>query len=91
MGEPQPEVEAPVVLATTTLVGNVSLNATPVRAAVLAAGLVMVKVRVEVPFSAMVLGEKALLIVGGTSTANVAAAVAPVPPLVEVTFPVVLV
>jgi len=67
------------------------LNARPVRLAVLAAGLVMVKVRVEVPFSAIVLGEKAFVMDGGTSTASVADAVPPVPPLVELTLPLVLV
>ncbi len=78
------------VLATCTPPGNVSLTATPVRVALLAPGLVMVRVKVEIPFARMTLGAKALVRVGGTSTAKVAEAVPPVPPLVEVTAPVVL-
>ena len=54
-------------------------------------GLVMVRVRVEVPFSAMLVGENALVMVGGISTEMFAVAVAPVPPSFELTLPVVLV
>ena len=89
--DPPHVLERPGVLATCTPLGKLSLTATPVRLAMLAAGLVMVRVRAEVPFSAMLLGEKLFVIVGGTSTANVAEAVEPVPPLVELTLPVVLV
>ena len=78
------------VLATCTPVGKVSLTARPVRITVLPVGLVMVRVRVEVPPTAMLLGEKALVIVGGISTDKVAEAVPPVPPFVELTLPVVL-
>jgi hypothetical protein len=52
------------------VVGNVSENATPVRATVFTVGFVRVKVMVEVPFTGMVLGEKALLIEGGATTSN---------------------
>ena len=45
---------------------------------------------VVVPFSGKMLTPKALLKVGGIATINVALAVLPVPPLVEVTLPVVL-
>jgi len=79
------------VLATTTLVGNVSLTASPVRAAVLPAGLVMVSVRVEGVLIGTLVGENALLMVGGFSTFNVADAVPPVPPSFELTLPVVLI
>src|SRR5882757_9445802 len=52
--------ERPFGVETTSPVGNVSVNATPVSATVFAAGLVMVKVRVVVPFSGIVVGLKAL-------------------------------
>jgi hypothetical protein len=77
-------------LATVMPVGNVSVNATPVKATALAAGLVMVNVRDVVPFSAMAAGLKTLAIEGGATTLMLAEAVPPVPPSVEVTFPVVL-
>src|SRR5947208_8222385 len=78
-------------LATVKPVGSVSVNPTPVRAAVLAAGLVIVNVSEVVAFNAMVLGLNTLTIVGGASTTKVAVLlVAPVPPLVELTAPVVL-
>ena len=44
-----------------------------------------------VPFSGMLAAPKAFVIVGGVATVRLAEAVLPVPPLVEVTFPVVLV
>jgi len=78
-------------LATTTPLGNVSLTATPVRATVLAAGLVMVRVRVDVPPTRMPVGPNALTMVGGATAVNAAEAVVPVPPFVELTAPVVLV
>ena len=72
-------------------VGRVSLKATPVRPTVLAAGFVIVKVSVVVAFTATPLAPKALLIVGGATTARLAVLLAePVPPSAEVTFPVVL-
>jgi len=78
------------VLATCRFAGNVSLTASPVRAAVLPAGLVMVSVRVEGVLIGTLAGENAFVIVGGFSTFNVADAVVPVPPFAELTFPVVL-
>jgi hypothetical protein len=77
-------------LATVSPVGSVSLNATPVSATALAAGLVMVKVNEVVAFSAIVEGLNILAIEGGATTLMLAEAVPPVPPSVEVTFPVVL-
>src|SRR5688572_3508594 len=49
-GEPQPEVEAFGVAATSVPAGKESVKATPVRA-VPALGLLMVKVKVEIPLT----------------------------------------
>jgi len=85
---------APLGVAMTIPEGKVSVKPTPFSgpftASVLAAGLVRVKVRVEVPLSATSPGENDLAITGGATTTSVAVAVPPVPPLVEVTAPVVL-
>src|SRR5262249_9788922 len=54
-------------------------------------GLLMLNVSDVVPFSGMLAAPKALLIDGGLATVKLAVAVLPVPPLVEVTAPVVLV
>jgi hypothetical protein len=81
---------APGVAATCRPDGKVSVTATPLNAVELF-GLVMVKVRVEVPLTATLVGEKALLMLGGATTVSVAVLLAaPVPPLVELTAPVVL-
>jgi len=80
---------APFGVATNTLPGSVSLNATPNWESGFPAGLVIVKVRVETPFGAIVEGLNALAIDGGASTWIVAVAVPPVPPCVEVTLLVV--
>src|ERR1700687_3903244 len=78
------------VAATCRPPGKVSVTATPLKA-VPVLGLVMVKVRVEVPPTATLVGEKALLILGGATTVReVVLLVVPVPPLVELTAPVVL-
>jgi hypothetical protein len=79
------------LLATVNPVGSVSVNATPVRATEFAAGLVMVNVSEVVPFNGTLLGVNTLAMDGGATTAMLAEAVPPVPPSVEVTFPVVLV
>ncbi len=76
-----------VALATVRPVGNVSVNATPLRATALAAGLVMVNVSDVVAFSAMLLGLNTLAMDGGATTLIAAEAVPPVPPSVEVTLP----
>src|SRR5258708_4449753 len=82
---------SPGVDATCNPLVSVSLNAIPVSALVLLAGLVMVNVTVVVPFSAMFAAPNALLIVGGATTVKTAVLlVVPVPPSVEVTAPVVL-
>ncbi len=78
-------------LATVNPVGIVSLKATPVKATVLAAGLVMVNCNEVVAFSGMLLGLNSLEIVGGATTVRTAVLlVVPVPPSVEVIAPVVL-
>jgi hypothetical protein len=71
-------------LATFSPEGNGSENAMPLRLWV-ALGLVMVKVRVELPPWLMVAGEKALLIVGGVPTVNVAVLL--VVPVLSQTYP----
>lgn len=76
--------------ATVRPVGSVSVKATPVRGSTFAAGLVIVKVKEVVAFSAIDEGAKTLAIDGGASTFTLAVAVPPVPPSVEVTLPVVL-
>ena len=84
---PQTVAEA---LATVRPVGSVSVNATPVKATVLAAGFVMVNVSDVVALSPIVAGLNTLAIDGGATTLTLAEAVPPVPPSVEVTLPVVL-
>jgi hypothetical protein len=80
-----------VALATVKPVGSTSVNATPVSDTVFAAGFVMVKVNEVVAFSAMLVGLKTFAIDGGATTLSVAVLlVAPVPPSVELTAPVVL-
>ena len=81
---------SPLGVATTIPAGNVSVNATPVSATVLAAGFVMVKVSEVVPFNGIAVAPKALAIDGGATTLMLAEAVPPVPPSVDVTLPVVL-
>ena len=77
--------------ATVKPVGSVSLKATPVRAAVFAAGLVMVNCSDVVAFRAMLVGLKTLAMDGGANTDKTAVLlVVPVPPSVDVTAPVVL-
>jgi hypothetical protein len=86
--EPQPLVLALGDAATCNPAGKESVKATPV-SAVPAFGFVIVKVSVLTPPTATGFGENALAILGGESTVSVSAPVLPVPPLVEVTFPVV--
>ena len=76
--------------ATTNPAGRLSVKATPVRARVVF-GLLMLNVSEVVPFSGMLAAPKALVMLGGVATVKFAVAVLPVPPLVEVTFPVVFV
>ena len=78
------------VAATTTPAGRLSVNATPLRA-LNVLGFVMVKLNVLLLFNAMLMGLNDLVMVGGATTVTLADAVLPVPPLVELTAPVVLV
>jgi hypothetical protein len=87
---PLQELVSAFGVATTNPVGSVSAKATPVSAAVLAAGFVIVNVRAVIPFNATVEGLNAFAIEGGATTMTLADAVPPVPPCVEVTAPVVL-
>src|SRR5579859_3780676 len=88
---PPQVLDSPFGVATTSPMGSVSVKATPASATVLAAGLVMVKVSVVVPFNGIDAAPKALAIEGGATTARTAVLlVAPVPPSVEVIAPVVL-
>jgi hypothetical protein len=77
-------------VATCSPAGSVSLNATPVRASDVF-GLLSVKVSEVFAPTRMLAAPNALVIVGGVPTVKLAEAVLPVPPLVEVTLPVVLV
>src|SRR5262249_8410842 len=86
---PPQEVLAPGVAATCNPEGSESVNATPVSDTV-ELGLVMVNVSVVVPLRAMLDEPNPLLIEGGATTVMLADAVLPLPPLVEVTLPVVL-
>jgi hypothetical protein len=81
---------SPFGVATTIPAGSVSVNATPVSVTAFAAGFVIVNVSDVVPFSGRLDAPKAFAIDGGTTTLMLADAVPPVPPSVEVTFPVLL-
>ncbi len=76
--------------ATANPAGNVSVNASPVSVTLLF-GFDTVKVSEVVPFSGMLAAPNAFVIVGGLATVRFAVPVFPVPPLVDVTAPVVLV
>lgn len=76
--------------ATTRPTGSVSVNASA-ESTLLEFGLVMLKVSDVVPFSGMLSAPNDFVIDGGAATLRLAVAVLPVPPLVDVTAPVVLV
>lgn len=80
----------PFGVATISPDGKLSVNATPASAAVLPAGLTMVKLRVVLPCIGISESPKDLLMDGGKSTATLAEAVPPVPPSVDVIAPVTL-
>jgi hypothetical protein len=69
--------------------GKVSVNPTPVNATV-AFGLVIVKLIVTTPMIGDTDFENDLLMVGGATTVIEAMALVPVPPLAELTLPVLL-
>jgi hypothetical protein len=83
-------VAKPFGVATCKPAGNVSLKAMPVSASEVF-GLLSVKVSEVFAPTRMLAAPKALVMVGGVATVRLAEAVLPVPPFVEVTFPVVLV
>jgi len=76
-------------VATVTPAGSVSVKLIPVRFCV-AFGLLMVNVSEVVAPSSTLEAPNALVIVGGVATVSVAEAVLPVPPLADVTAPLVL-
>src|SRR6266481_9928985 len=76
-------------VATTSPAGRMSVKAIPLSATVVF-GLLMVKVSDVAPFSGIWAAPNALLMVGGLATVRLEVAVLPVPPLVELTLPVVL-
>jgi hypothetical protein len=80
----------PLGVATTSPAGKLSVNATPVSVTVFAAGLVIVKLKLVVPFTGIMAAPNDLLIVGGDATVKVAEAVPPAPPSVELIAVVVL-
>lgn len=85
-----PQVFAiPLGVAKTNPAGRASVNANP-DSAMAAFGFCSVNVRLVTPPTGLLAAPKALLIVGGLATDRFAAAVFPVPPLVELTVPVVL-
>ncbi len=88
---PRPHGSLTIALATVSPVGRMSFNVTGLRATVLTAGLVIVIVSVVVACNGMVVGLNTLATTGGATTIRLALAVLPVPPLVELTAPVVLV
>jgi len=80
--------DPPGLLATTRPAGKLSVKPTPVSD--IEFGLLRVKVSNVEPFSGIVDAPKAFVIVGGASTVSGAVLLAaPVPPLVELTAPVV--
>ena len=78
-------------VATTKPAGKLSVNASPVSAAVFDDGFAMVNERLVDPFKGIVAAPNALTIAGRAATLKLAVAVLPVPPLVDVTAPVVFV
>src|SRR5215831_14003911 len=76
--------------ATTSPAGRLSVKANPLSVTLLF-GLLMLMVSKVVPFSGIFVGANVLVTLGGAATVRVAVLlVAPVPPLVELTAPVVL-
>src|SRR5215469_15231982 len=80
----------PGVFATTSPAGRLSTKARPV-SAVLTFGFWIEKTSVVEAFSGMLAAPNAFAIVGALMTARLAEDELPVPPLVDVTLPVVLV
>jgi hypothetical protein len=83
MVPPPQEPLSPLGVATTSPPGKVSVKPTPVNE-VPVFGLLMVKLRLVLPFSGMDATPKLLLIDGGAITVTDVMAVPPVPPLADV-------
>lgn len=84
-----PQVLLDPALATCNPDGRLSVNESPVIVR-LELGLVIVNVKPVVPLSGIDNAPKAFTVVGGVATLRLAKAVLPVPPLVELTLPLVL-
>ena len=85
-----PPPQVPITPLADSPAGSVSVNATPLSATVVF-GFVIVNDSDVVPFNAIVDAPKLLVIDGGAPTVIIAVFdVEPVPPSVELTFPVVL-
>jgi len=80
----------PLGVASSNPAGRLSVNVSPVSGNP-ALGFWIVKVKLVTPPRGLVAAPNALLIVGGLATVRLAVAVLPVPPLVELTAPVVFV
>ena len=81
-----------LALGTVSPAGSISVNATPVEGlAPLAAGFVIVNVKLLIPFTDTTEGINALVNSGGASTNRLAVDASPVPPSREVTAPVVFI
>ena len=80
----------PGVVATTSPAGRLSTKARPL-SAVLTFGFWIEKTSVVEPFNGMVAAPNAFAMVGAETTFRLAEEVFPLPPLVDVTLPVVLV
>lgn len=87
---PPQVLESPFGVATFRPAGSRSVKAIPVSPRVVF-GLVIVKVNEVLAFKRMLVAPKAFVMVGALATVRLAVAVFPVPPLVDVTAPVVLV
>jgi hypothetical protein len=83
---PPQVVVRPLGVATTNPAGRASLNATPASLTVFAVGFVTAKLRLLVPFGAIIAGLKASAMLGGATTASDAVAVFPAPPSMDVTL-----
>lgn len=87
---PPQEPVNPLGVATTRPEGNVSVKPIPVSGPVFNAELLMINVRLVVPFRAICDAPNVFVMEGGTPTITLAEAVPPVPPSLDVTAPVVL-
>jgi hypothetical protein len=90
VGVPPHVLARPFGVATTTPAGKLSVNATPAWATAFAAGFVIVKVKLVVPFNGIPTAPNAFAIDGGATTSMLAEAGEPAPPSVDAALLVVL-